>query len=451
MKKYDAIIIGSGQAANPLAKKLARAGRRTLLLENHAIGGTCINTGCTPTKTMIAMGRMRYIVSRAPEFGIPVQAGDVDLTAVIKRKNEVVSSFRDGLEKSLEKTDNLDVVREQGVFTGHKIVNNAFTAEHIFINTGAAPAIPPIPGIDQVRYLTSAGMLELQEVPQHLAILGTGYIAMELGQLFRRLGSRVTMIERGHSILNKEDDDVAAAVHKILEEDGIRILTDTTVERTAPLQGGGVRLTLSGGGELTATHWLIATGRAPATAALQLPQTGITPDGRGFIPVNEYLETTVPGIYALGDVKKGPAFTHISYNDYLVASENILNNAHISIKNRPVPYCMFTDPELGRIGITEKEARAKGLAVKVATLPLGKVARAIETGETRGLMKAVVDAESGQILGASVLSVSGGEIMAVLQMAMMGKITYKQLRNTIFAHPTFAESLNNLFMTLDND
>ena len=450
MKKYDAIIIGSGQAANPLAKQLARAGRRTLLLEHHEIGGTCINTGCTPTKTMIAMGRMRYIVSRAPEFGIPVQAGDVDLTAMIKRKNQVVSSFRDGLAKSLEKTGNLDVVREQGVFTGHKTVNGAFTADHIFINTGAEPVIPAIPGIGQVPYLTSAGMLELQEVPKHLAILGTGYIAMELGQLFRRLGSRVTMIERGGSILNKEDDDVAAAVHKILEEDGIRILTNTTVEHAAPSQEG-VRLTLSGGGELEATHWLIATGRAPATAALQLPQTGITPDERGFIPVNEYLETTVPGIYALGDVKKGPAFTHISYNDYLVASENILNNTRISIKNRPVPYCMFTDPELGRIGITEKEARAKGLAVKVATLPLSKVARAIETGETRGLLKAVVDAGSGQILGAAVLSVSGGEIMAVLQMAMMGKITYQQLRNTIFAHPTFAESLNNLFMTLDDD
>ncbi len=450
MKKYDAIIIGSGQAANPLAKKLARAGRRTLLLEGHEIGGTCINTGCTPTKTMIASGRTHYMVSRAQEYGIRAQAGDVDFAAVIKRKNGVVASFRNSLANSLEKNHNLDVVKEPGVFTGHKTVNNAYTAELVFINTGAQPVVPPIPGIGETPYLTAAGMLELQEIPQHLAILGTGYIAMELGQLFRRLGSRVTMIERGGGILNKEDDDVAAAVHAILEEDGIRILTNTTVKYAAP-DANGVRLRLSDGSELPASHWLIATGREPATAALQLPQTGITPDERGFIPVNEYLETTVPGIYALGDVKKGPAFTHISYNDYLVVSENILNNAQLSINNRPVPYCMFTDPELGRIGITEKEARAKGLAVKVATLPLSKVARAIETGETRGLMKAVVDAASGQILGASILSVSGGEIMAVLQMAMMGKITYKQLRHTIFAHPTFTESLNNLFMTLDDD
>ncbi|AWO02234.1 FAD-containing oxidoreductase [Chitinophaga alhagiae] len=451
MKQYDTIIIGSGQAANPLAKKLAAAGRHTLLLEATHIGGTCINTGCTPTKTMIAAARMQYIASRASRFGIPVETGAIDLTAVVKRKNEIVASFRGSLEKSLEKTANLEVVREQGVFTGTKTVNGRYTAEHIFINTGARPVIPPIPGIHEVPYCTSAGMLDLQKVPEHLVVLGSGYIAMELGQMYRRFGSQVTIIERGSRILGREDEDVAAAVHQVLEEDGIRIITHASVERAAAAGNGHVRLTLQNGQRLEASHWLIATGRAPATEALQLEKTGITPDEQGFIPVNEYLETSVPGIYALGDVKKGPAFTHISYNDYIVVAENILNKKNISIKDRPVPYCMFTDPELGRIGITEQEAREKGLAIKIARLPLSKVARAIETGETRGLIKAVVDAQNGQVLGAAVLSVSGGEIMTVLQMAMMGNIGYKQLRNAIFAHPLFSESLNNLFMTLDDD
>lgn len=451
MKQYDAIIIGSGQAANPLAKKLAAAGRRTLLLEEAQLGGTCINTGCTPTKTMIAAARMQYIASRAPAFGIPVQTGPVDLTAVVKRKNEIVSSFRGSLAKSLEKTANLDVVKEQGVFTGHKTLNGRYTAEHIFINTGAQPVIPPITGIRDVPYFTSSGMLDLQEVPAHLVVLGSGYIAMELGQMYRRFGSQVTIVERGSRILGREDEDVAGAVRQILEEDGIRIITHTSVQQAVPAGNGGVLLTLENGLVLEASHWLIATGRAPATKALQLEKTGIARDEQGFIPVNEYLETSVPGIYALGDVKKGPAFTHISYNDYIVVAENILNQKNISIQHRPVPYCMFTDPELGRIGITEQEAREKGMAVKIAKLPMSKVARAIETGETRGLIKAVTDAKTGQILGAAVLSVSGGEIMTVLQMAMMGNIGYKQLRNTIFAHPLFSESLNNLFMTLDDD
>lgn len=451
MKQYDAIIIGSGQAASPLAKKLAAAGRRTLLLEEAQLGGTCINTGCTPTKTMIAAARMQYIASRSPAFGIPVQTGPVDLTAVVKRKNEIVSSFRGSLAKSLEKTANLDVAKEQGVFTGHKTVNGQYTAEHIFINTGAQPVIPPVAGIHDVPYFTSAGMLDLQEVPAHLVVLGSGYIAMELGQMYRRFGSQVTIVERGSRILGREDEDVAGAVRQILEEDGIRIITHTSVKQAASAGNGRVLLTLENGQVLEASHWLIATGRAPATKALQLGKTGITPDEQGFIPVNEYLETSVPGIYALGDVKKGPAFTHISYNDYIVVAENILNKKNISIKHRPVPYCMFTDPELGRIGITEQEASEKGMAVKIAKLSMSKVARAIETGETRGLIKAVTDAKTGQILGAAVLSVSGGEIMTVLQMAMMGNIGYKQLRNAIFAHPLFSESLNNLFMTLDDD
>lgn len=461
MKRYDAIIIGSGQAGTPLAKKLAKAGMKTAIIEKSFVGGTCINNGCTPTKTMIGAARMAYMAKRAQEFGIPSDPEQIDLKKVMDRKNEVVSSFRESALKGLTETPGLDLLTGAASFTGHKTLQVAYTdgstetltAEHIFINTGARPVIPPVKGLTDVPYLTSTTLLDVGEKPAHLLILGSGYIAMEFGQMFRRFGSEVTILERAPRILTKEDEDVAEAVMEILKEDGITIITSAQVKEAGQQQGkinltfevNGAKQTLSG------SHLLIGAGRAPDTEALQLPKTGVATDEKGYIIVNDQLETNVEGIYALGDVKGGPAFTHISYNDHLIVAQHILEKKHSSIKNRPVPYCMFTDPELGRIGLTEKEASEKGFNIKVAKLPLTKVARGIESGETRGLMKAVVNADTGQILGASILSVSGGEIMSVLQVAMMGHMTYDEIRNNIFAHPTFTESLNNLFMTLDND
>lgn len=454
MKQYDAIIIGAGQAGTPLAKKLAGAGWKTALVEKRMIGGTCVNDGCTPTKTMIGAARVTYIAGCAQSFGIPSDPSRIDITKVKARKDAIVQNAVEGLTKSVTSTPNLDYITGNAVFTGTKTIEvngETLQAEKIFINTGARPAIPGIEGLNTVPYLTSTTILDLTEIPEHLCILGAGYVAMEMGQMYRRFGARVTLLEKNTRILGKEDTDVAEAIHKILDQDGITICCGSEVQRVSQADGS-ITLELMAEGQqrtIGCSHLLIAAGRIPNSDGLQLEKTGLRTTEHGIIPVNDTLETEVPGIYALGDVKGGPAFTHISYNDYVIVSKNLLGKEHLSIRDRPVPYCMFTDPELGRIGLTEQEARKQGMNILVATLPMKKVARGVETGDTRGLMKAIVDKDSGQILGAAILSVAGGEIMSVLQMAMMGKLTYLQLRDGVFAHPTFSESLNNLFMTID--
>ncbi|HLZ87342.1 MAG TPA: mercuric reductase [Puia sp.] len=454
MVKYDAIIIGSGQAANPLAKKLAAAGWKTALIEKKWIGGCCINVGCTPTKTLIASGRVAYLVKRSADFGIHTTGVSVNIEEVIRRKNAHVLTARESTAKSLLETYNLDVLFGNAVFTGEKeiTVTNEdgsvaeLTAEKIFINTGTRPVIPSLPGLADIPYLTSDTILDLLEIPSHLAIIGGSYIALEFGQLYRRLGSEVTIIENNSRFLSKEDEDIAMAIKTILEEDGIRIHTGTAVQRVAK-EEKGIRLE-SSAGAITASHVLVATGRAADTSALNTAGAGIALDRHGFIIVNDRLETNVAGIYALGDVKGGPQFTHISYNDHLLVYKNLIEKADCSTAGRLPVYCLFTDPELGRIGLTEEAARDKGMNIKVATLPASHIARAWENDETRGMLKAIVNADDGTIVGAAMLSVAGGELMSILQMAMMGGITYDKLRDAIIAHPTFAESLNNLFAKL---
>jgi pyruvate/2-oxoglutarate dehydrogenase complex dihydrolipoamide dehydrogenase (E3) component len=320
------------------------------------------------------------------------------------------------------------------------------TADTIIINTGTRPVVPPIPGLAGIPFLTSDTILDLPEIPSHLAIIGGSYIALEFGQLYRRLGSEVTIIDSGPRFLRREDEDIAAAINKILCEDGIRIHTGTKVESVSK-EAEGIRLQLSSG-PLIASHVLVATGRNPETAGLNVSAAGIKVDPHGFITVNDKLETSATDIYALGDVNGGPQFTHISYNDHLIVYKNLVEKANCSTKGRPAVYCLFTDPELGRIGLTEEEARAKGMKIKVATLSVAHVARAWENDEMRGMLKAIVNAEDKTIVGAAMLSVNGGELMSLLQVAMMGGITYDRLRDAVFAHPTFAESLNNLFARL---
>jgi pyruvate/2-oxoglutarate dehydrogenase complex dihydrolipoamide dehydrogenase (E3) component len=290
--------------------------------------------------------------------------------------------------------------------------------------------------------------MDLLVVPTHLAIIGGSYIALEFGQFYRRLGSEVTILEEGERFLHKEDEDIVAEIKKILEEDGIRILTGAKVVNLTPTDGADV-IDLGTGEKIRASHVLVATGRLPETAALDPGASGVAVDEHGFIKVNDRLETNVPGIYALGDVKGGPQFTHVSYNDHLILYKNLFEKGNQSKAGRPTLYCLFMDPELGRVGLTEDEARAKGLKIKVAKIPASHIARAWEEDEDRGVLKAVVDAETGHILGAAMLSVNGGELMSMLQLAMMGGITYDVLRDNMFAHPTFAESLNNLFAQLD--
>lgn len=461
MKTYDAIIIGAGQAGVPLAKKLAKAGWNTALIEKRFIGGTCVNDGCMPTKTMISSGRVAHLVAKSKNWGIITNTLSVDMPAIKKRKDDIVISSRDGSKKGLEETAGLDLVCGEASFCGFKkiIVNlndggtEELTADKIFIDTGAKPQIPDIEGLHEIDYLTSTTILDLEIVPEHLLIIGASYISLELGQLFQRLGSTVTILESGQQFLEREDDDVADAMKKILEEDGITIHVKAKAKKLQNLPDKSIEATVEIDGisqTMTCSHLLVAVGRIPQTKNLNLDKTNVETDKKGYITVNDKLETVVPGMYALGDVKGGPAFTHISYNDYIIVYQNLLQHGNCSIKDRLVPYCMFTDPQLGRVGITEKEAQEQGLNVKIAKLTMDHVGRARATNEMRGFMKAIVDATTRKILGAAVLGVEGGEIMSVLQMAMMGGITSEQIRFAVFAHPTFSESLNNLFMTIED-
>jgi pyruvate/2-oxoglutarate dehydrogenase complex dihydrolipoamide dehydrogenase (E3) component len=459
MRKFDAIVIGSGQGGVPLAKKLAKAGWQTAILEKRWIGGTCINDGCTPTKSMIASGAAAHIIANSQEWGITVSDYKVDLEKIVARKNKVVQSFREGAIKSMEKTQGLSIIYGEAVFSGDKTLSvkladggqDEIAADHIFINTGTLPSIPPVPGLDTVNYLTNTTIMELTRLPTHLMVLGSGYVGLEFSQLFRRLGCQVTIIDKNKQLLQHEDEDVAVAVRKVMETSGITMYSSANVQKVEQT-GDVIRLQLTANGEthaITGSHLLVAAGRMPQSKSLQPEKTGLVLDEKGYIPVNDKLETNVPGIYALGDVKGGPAFTHISYNDHLVIYKNLIHLENVSIKDRPIPYCMFTDPQLGRVGLTEKEAKAAGYKVKIACLDMTRVARAIETGNTQGFMKAVIDSNTDKLLGVAILGPEGGEVMSALQLAMLGGLTVTQLREMIFAHPLYAESINNLFMTLD--
>jgi pyruvate/2-oxoglutarate dehydrogenase complex dihydrolipoamide dehydrogenase (E3) component len=462
MQKYDAIVIGAGQAGVPLSKKLANAGKKVALIEKRWIGGTCVNDGCTPTKTWVASARAAYMAQNSAQLGVKVKNVKIDMRQIKKRKEEIVSHSRDGGRKAIEETENLDLFFGEATFTGNKTISVKLNdggelelkADQVFINTGAKPIMPEIEGLKDITPLDSTSILELDEVPNHLLVIGANYIGMEFGQMFRRFGSKVTMVERSARVLGREDGDVAEAIHKILTDEGIEIITNAQATKFAKTGKGNIKVSVKAGDEtqiIKCSHVLIAVGRAPQTAALNLQRTKVDVDEKGFIKVNDKLETTAPGIYALGDVKGGPAFTHISYNDYTIVYRNLIENQDLNIKDRPVPYCMFTDPQLARIGLSEQDAKKQGLEnIKVATLPMAHVARAIEVGDTRGLMKAVVDTKTKQILGATVLGTEGGEIMTVLQMAMEGGITYDRIRYCVFAHPTYSESLNNLFMAIED-
>jgi pyruvate/2-oxoglutarate dehydrogenase complex dihydrolipoamide dehydrogenase (E3) component len=455
--QYDVIIIGAGQAGGPLATAFANAGKKTAIIEREHVGGTCINEGCTPTKTMVASARVAYLARRAADYGVQT-AGPVtvDMTVVRKRKRDIVESFRGGSQHRLESTQDLDLLMGEASFIGHKRIEvrllngeiRHLTAETICLNTGERPAPPRIAGVEEIEVLNSTTIMELDTVPEHLLILGGGYVGLEFGQMFRRFGSKVTIVQRGPQLLAREDPDIAEAVATILREDGIEILLNSSAIQAAP----GINLTIKtpeGQRILTGSHLLVAAGRVPNTEKLQLSATGIKPTPHGSIPVNDYLETSVPGIYALGDVKGGPAFTHISYDDFRILRTNLIEGGHTSIKDRMVPYTVFIDPQLGRIGMNEEEARKAGHTFKIASMPMNYVARALEVDESRGIMKVIVDSDTKQILGAAILGLEGGEIMSMLEIAMLGKLPYTILKEAIFAHPTLAESLNNLFGTLD--
>jgi pyruvate/2-oxoglutarate dehydrogenase complex dihydrolipoamide dehydrogenase (E3) component len=459
-QQYDAIVIGTSQGGRFLPIELARAGQKVALIERDQLGGVCVNTGCTPTKTMVASARLAYQARRAAEYGVRLGPISVDLEAVRERKRAMVAGARENYASRLAQ-NGLDLIQGEARFTGPQTVEIALTdggmrqisAPTVIINAGTRPKPLEIIGAADVPVLNSTSIMELDELPEHLIILGGGYIGLEFGQMFRRFGSEITIVQTAPRLMMIEDEDVSDEVAAVLRDDGITILTSSTPVRVERADGGHLRLTVrteDGERQLEGSHLLSAIGRIPNTESLNLEKAGIRLDGNGFIEVDEYLETSVPGVYATGDVKGGPAFTHLSYDDYRILRANLIKHEKASIRGRIVPYTMFIDPQLGRVGMTEREATAQGRAIRVAKLPMGAVVRAIETGETRGFMKVIVDAASGQILGCAVLGSEGGEIMTIIQVAMLGKLSYTEMADAIFTHPLFAEGLNTLFEMFDD-
>ncbi len=460
VERLDAIVIGTGQGGKPLAADLARAGWRTAIIEKGRVGGTCVVAGCTPTKTMLASARIAHLARRASEYGVRTGPVSVDLEAVRQRKRVIVDQWSEGSRKGLERHEKLELILGEARFAGVRELEvtladdgtRRLASDHIFINVGGRPRIPAIAGLDTVPYLTSTSIMELDRIPDHLLVLGGGFIGLEFGQMFLRFGAEVTIVQRGPRLVPREDEDVTEAMREILEQEGIRILTDSEVVSVEP-GARGIDLRVRTGEEetiLSGSHLLVSAGRTSNADLLDLEVTGLEADEHGWIPVNDRCETDVEGIWALGDVTGAPPFTHISYDDYRVIRENLLEGGERSTKDRLLPYAVFTDPQLGRVGLTEREAREQGRDISVAKLPMSRVARAIELNETRGFMKAIVDNSTGLILGAAILGIEGGEVVSVLQMAMMGDLPYTVLRDAVIAHPTLAESLNNLFMTLDD-
>src|ERR1700719_1002352 len=458
--EYQAVVIGSGQGGKPLCVALANAGWRTAIVEREHVGGTCVNEGCTPTKTMVASGRVAYLTHRGADYGVRPGRVMIDMKRVRTRKRDIVKLFRNGSQKHIEETKSLDLIFGEAAFTGPKSVRvllkngseRTLTADHIFINAGCRPAVPPLEGLADIPFLDSTSIMELVVVPKHLLVLGGGYVGLEFGQLFRRLGSKVTVVQSRDQLLTGEDADVAEEVAAILKQDGLTILLKLTAERGRK-EGKETKLTVRSGKSVrtvSGSHLLVATGRVPNTEKLNLAAAGVSTDNRGFIKTNSKLETDAEGVYALGDIKGGPAFTHISYDDFRIIRSIVIEKKSASTKNRQVPYTIFIDPQLGRVGLTEMQARAQGRNIRVAKMPMSRVARALEVDETRGFMKAIVDAETNQILGAAILGLEGGEIMSAIEIAMMGKLPYATMRDGIFAHPTLAESLNNLFTAMDS-
>ncbi len=457
-QRFDVVIIGSGQAAGPLATAFASAGRSTALLEREHVGGTCINEGCTPTKTMVASGRVAYLARRSMDYGVNCGPISIDMPRVRQRKRDIVDLFRNGSQRRIQ-SGAVELIFGAASFSGPESVQVRrdggepleIEADTIVVNVGARPTRPPLDGLADVPSLDSTTIMELDQVPERLLVLGGGYVGLEFGHLFRRLGSQVTIVQRGPQLLGREDPDIADEVANVMREDGIEVLLKTEALRVRRA-GDALQLDAKmedGERTLVGSHLLVAIGRTPNSDTLNLSAAGIEVDRRGFIPVDERLATNVPGVYAVGDVKPGPAFTHISYDDFRILRTNLIDGGSATTTDRLVPYTVYIDPQLGRVGLTEQEARAQGGDVRVAKMPMSRVARALEVDESRGVIKAVVDAQSGQILGCAVLGIEGGEIMSMLEIAMMGGLPYTALRDAIFAHPTLAECLNNLFASLE--
>jgi pyruvate/2-oxoglutarate dehydrogenase complex dihydrolipoamide dehydrogenase (E3) component len=445
-KNFDAIVIGSGQSGPFLAVRMAAAGQRVALIERHRVGGTCVNTGCIPTKALVASAYNAHMVRRAADFGVQVAGtARVDMKRVKARKDEIAGKSRSGLESWLKNTPNCTVYRGHARFESPKEVTvgeELLSAPQIFINVGGRAAIPPMPGVANTPYLTNSTLLDLDVLPRHLMIVGGGYVGLEFGQIFRRFGSEVTIIEKASRLIAHEDEDVSAEVQAILEREGVQVrLKATCIELTKLGDGGvGVRLDCTGGiPEVSGSHLLLAMGRTPNTDDLGLEKSGVARDGHGYILVDNQLRTNVPGIWALGDCNGRGGFTHTSYNDFEIVAGNLLDHEPRSVTDRITAYNLYIDPPLGRVGMTERDARGSGRHVLKGSRPMTRVGRAVEKGESQGFMKVLVDADSKEILGASILGTGGDEAIHCVLDMMYARAPYTVLKKAMHIHPTVSE------------
>jgi pyruvate/2-oxoglutarate dehydrogenase complex dihydrolipoamide dehydrogenase (E3) component len=447
VRTFDAIVIGTGQSGPSMARRLVAAGRKVAVIERKFFGGTCVNTGCTPTKTLVASAYAAHVARRGADYGVVIRSPvEVDMKAVKARKDAVVGVSRGGLERSLKTLDGCTVFEGHARFTGPRqvVVNgDTLTADWIFLNVGGRAVVPPIPGLDQVPFLTNSSMMDVDFLPGHLVILGGSYVGLEFAQVYRRFGSRVTVIEAGPRLIAREDEDVSHAVAEFLGEEGVDIRVGSKVTGVAR-QGDQVAVTVDAAGQVSqiaGTHLLLAIGRRPNTGDLGLDKAGIAVDERGYIVVDDQLRTNVPGVWALGDCNGRGAFTHTSYNDFEIVAGNLLDNDHRRVSDRITAYALYTDPPLGRAGMTEAEVRKAGRPALVSTMPMENVSRAYEKGETKGFMKILVDTDSRQILGASLLGLAGDEVIHTVLDLMYAKAPYTVLQRAMHIHPTVSEFL----------
>ena len=454
-EQVDVVVVGAGQGGVPIAKAFADAGKRAVLIESTYVGGSCVNVGCTPTKTMVASARVAYLARRATDLGVHTGEVSVDMTAVRERKRKMVDDFRTGSERQVGESPGLELIMGEASFVEGKSIavrsvagNRELTAETIVIDVGTRPAELKVDGADAIEILNSTTIMELDEIPRHLVVVGGGPIGLEFSQMFRRFGAEVTVVHRSARVMEREDPEICEAISKVFARDGIALELSTQVMRLKAT-GDGIEVILRANDGATKTvtcsHILNATGRTSNADRLNVERAGVEVNEKGYLPVDDRLRTNVEGIYAIGDVNGGPAYTHISYDDYRILEANLLQGGNRTTKDRPTPFGVFIDPEYARVGMTESEARKAGIPIKVATLEMTGVARAIEMAETEGMMRGVVHAETGQILGFAILGVFGAELLMQVLFAMMGKLTCEQVATAVITHPTLAGGLSSLF------
>jgi pyruvate/2-oxoglutarate dehydrogenase complex dihydrolipoamide dehydrogenase (E3) component len=450
-EKFDAIIVGAGQAGPPLAGRLTDAGQTVAVIERKLVGGTCVNTGCIPTKTLVASAHAAHLARRGAEFGVGTGDITVNMAKVKARKDKVMLDDRSGLESWLTGMDGCTFIRGHARFEDAHTISvdgRVLEADRIFLNVGGRAVAPDMPGLSDIDYMTNVGILEMAAVPAHLVIIGGSYIALEFAQMYRRFGARVTVIEKGPRLTSREDEDVSAAIEEILQAEGIDVVVDANGIRFTKRDKGFEVIPRDGAEPITGTHLLLAVGRQPNTDDLGLQKAGVVTDARGYIVVNDELRTNVEHIWALGDCNGKGAFTHTSYNDFEIVAANLLDNDPRRVSDRVTTYALYIDPPLGRAGMTVDQVRKSGRKALVGKRPMTRVGRAVEKGETQGFMKVVVDAETSEILGAAILGVGGDEVIHAILDIMSAKKPYTAISRTMHIHPTVSELVPTLLQEM---